>query len=433
MMDKTEGETLEFKRSLSDFDEVLATVSAFSNTKGGTILIGVDDSGEIIGVDLGKRTLEEIASRIAQNTDPRAYPEITVKKMGGKNIIEIKVSERSDKPVFAKGVAYKRVGRSNIKMDRDEILNLLRGTYEFSYEDVEIASIDEIDLNKVKSFIHRAKEVRSVSVPEDELAVLRNLGLIDEKARLAALLLFGRNPQSRVPWAIVKIGKFLSERAMPIFEKEIEGDLIEQIERSYAEVLSLIRKETRVVNLRREEILEYPAEALRELIVNAVSHRDYSIKSPVYIKIYDDKIIIENPGGLPPGITVDELKRPHRSVLRNPKIANVLYNLGYVEKWGVGTLEVMKKCLLNGNGEPIFQSNGFFKVEIKSRYLSAIDDRERAILEYIRKNGKVSRSDLEKILKLRESSVRKILEKLQRRGLIVKEGGGKNTVYRLVY
>jgi ATP-dependent DNA helicase RecG len=433
MMDKTEGETLEFKRSLSDFDEVLATVSAFSNTKGGTILIGVDDSGEIIGVDLGKRTLEEIASRIAQNTDPRVYPEITVKKMGGKNIIEIRVSERSDKPVFAKGIAYKRVGRSNIKMDRDEILNLLRGTYEFSYEDVEIASIDEIDLNKVKSFIHRAKEVRSVSVPENELAVLRNLGLIDEKARLAALLLFGRNPQSRVPWAIVKIGRFLSERAMPIFEKEIEGDLIEQIERSYAEVLSLIRKETRVVNLRREEILEYPAEALRELIVNAVSHRDYSIKSPVYIKIYDDKIIIENPGGLPPGITVDELKRPHRSVPRNPKIANVLYNLGYVEKWGVGTLEVMKKCLLNGNGEPIFQSNGFFKVEIKSRYLSAIDDRERAILEYIRKNGKASRSDLEKILKLRESSVRKILEKLQRRGLIVKEGGGKNTVYRLAY
>ncbi|MGY0288695.1 MAG: RNA-binding domain-containing protein [Candidatus Methanodesulfokora washburnensis] len=432
-MDKTEGETLEFKRSLSDFDEVLATVSAFSNTKGGTILIGVDDNGEIIGVDLGKRTLEEIASRIAQNTDPRVYPEIAVKKMGGKNIIEIRVSERSDKPVFAKGVAYKRIGRSNIKMDRDEILNLLRGTYELSYEDVEIASIDEIDLNKVKSFIHRAKEARSVSVPEDELAVLRNLGLIDEKARLAALLLFGRNPQSRVPWAIVKIGKFLSERAMPIFEKEIEGDLIEQIERSYAEVLSLIRKETRVVNLRREEILEYPAEALRELIVNAVSHRDYSIKSPVYIKIYDDKIIIENPGGLPPGITVDELKKPHRSVLRNPKIANVLYNLGYVEKWGVGTLEVMRKCLLNGNGEPIFQSNGFFKVEIKSRYLSAIDDRERTILEYIRKNGKVSRSDLERILKLRESSVRKILEKLQRRGLIVKEGGGKNTVYKLAY
>jgi ATP-dependent DNA helicase RecG len=432
-MDKTEGETLEFKRSLSDFDEVLATVSAFSNTKGGTILIGVDDNGEIIGVDLGKRTLEEIASRIAQNTDPRVYPEIAVKKMGGKNIIEIRVSERSDKPVFAKGVAYKRVGRSNIKMDRDEILNLLRGTYEFSYEDVEIASIDEIDLNKVKSFIHRAKEARSVSVPEDELAVLRNLGLIDEKPRLAALLLFGRNPQSKISWAIVKIGKFLSERAMPIFEKEIEGDLIEQIERGYAEVLSLIRKETRVVNLRREEILEYPAEALRELIVNAVSHRDYSIKSPVYIKIYDDKIIIENPGGLPLGITVDELKRPHRSVLRNSKIANVLYNLGYVEKWGVGTLEVMKKCLLNGNGEPIFQSNGFFKVEIKSRYLSSIDDRERAILEYIRKNRKVSRSDLEKILKLRESSVRKILEKLQRRGLIVKEGRGKNTAYKLAY
>ncbi|MGB9895770.1 MAG: RNA-binding domain-containing protein [Thermoproteota archaeon] len=430
-MKEVEGEMLEFKSSLSDFDTILATISAFSNTKGGRILVGVDDNGKIVGIDIGKGTLEEIVNRISQNTNPKIYPEIKIERVQDKNIIEIRVTERSDKPVFAKGIAYKRVGRNNVKMDRDEIVSLLRKVYEISHEDVEVASIEDIDFNKVRSFINRARETRSSLIPENETIVLRNLGLVNSKAKLAAIMLFGKNPQAFAPWAVVKIGRFLAEDTRPIFEKEITGDLVEQIEKSYAEVLSLIRKEIKVKGLRREEIYEYPVEAIRELIVNAVTHRDYSIKSPIYIKIYEEKISIENPGGLPQGITVDELKKPHSSVLRNPKLANVLYNLGYIEKWGIGTLEVIKKCLLNGNGEPTFYSNGVFKAEVKSRYSVNTSDKERIAVEYIRKKGKVARLELEKILGLKESSVRKLLEELQRKGLIVKEGRGKRTRYRL--
>jgi ATP-dependent DNA helicase RecG len=430
-MKEAEEETLEFKNSLSDFDSILATISAFSNTKGGRILIGVNDDGKVTGIDIGKRTLEEIVNRISQNTNPKTYPEIKIERVQDKNIIEIRVSERSDKPVFAKGIAYKRVGRNNVKMDRDEIVSLLRKVYEISYEDVEVASIEDIDFDKVRSFINRVREARSSSIPENETIVLRSLGLVDGEARLAAIILFGKNPQALAPWAVVKIGRFLAEDARPVFEKEIAGDLVEQIEKSYAEVLSLIRKEIKVKGPRREEIYEYPVEAVRELIVNAVTHRDYSIKSPIYIKIFEEKISIENPGGLPKGITVDELKKPHSSILRNPKIANVLYNLGYIEKWGIGTLEVIKKCLLNGNGEPIFYSNGVFKAEVKSRYTVNISDKERIAVEYIRKKGKATRLELEKILGLKESSVRKLLEELQRRGLVVKEGRGRRTRYRL--
>lgn len=433
LMEKTEGEALEFKSSLSDFDGILATISAFSNTKGGTILIGVDDNGNIIGIDVGRRTLEDLINKISQGTNPRIYPEIKVEKTMGRGIIEISVSERGDKPVLAKGVAYKRVGKNNVKMDRDEIVSLLRKTYEVSYEDIEVASVEDIDFSKVKSFISKAKEARLGLVPENEIMVLRNLGLVDDRARLVAIMLFGKNPQSIVPWVTVKIGKFLGEETKPVFEKEINGDLVEQIEKSYAEALSLIKKEISVKRPRREEVYEYPVEAIRELIINAITHRDYSIKSPIYIKIFEDRISIENPGGLPPGITIDELKKPHRSILRNPKMASVLYNLGYIEKWGIGTLEVLKKCLLNGNGEPTFYSNGIFKVEVKSRYMANIDDRERTVIEYLRKKGKATRLELEKILGLKESSVRKILEKLQRKGFIAKDGRGKKTTYRLAY
>ena len=430
-MGKTESETLEFKRSLSDFDSILATISAFANTRGGRILIGVDDDGKVVGVYIGRGTLEELVNKISQNTQPKIYPEIKVSKINGKQIIEIIVTERSDKPVFAKGIAYKRVGKSNVKMDRDEIINLLRKTYEVSYEDAEAAPLEAIDTEKVKTFIARARETRLIHPPQDTATVLKNLGLTNSKASLAAILLFGKNPQAYAPWAVIKIGKFTSEYERPVYEKEITGDLVEQIEKSYAEVLSLIRKEIVVEKPARKEIYEYPPEAIRELIVNAVAHRDYSIKSPIYIKIYPDKLTIENPGGLPPGITIEDLKKPHTSILRNPKIANTLYILGYIEKWGIGTLTVIKKCIQNGNGEPTFQTNHTFKAEIKSRYTTSTDNREKLIIEYLATKKQATRREIEKLLGLKESTVRKILENMQNKGLITKQGTGKKTTYKL--
>ncbi len=432
-LNRKEDTTTEFKRSLSEFSDILVTVSAFSNTRGGVIFVGVDDDGNVVGVDVGRGSLENLAHQIVQNTDPKVYPEIKVERIFGKPVIEIRVSERSDKPVFAKGIAYKRVGKSNVKMDRDEIVNLLRKTYQLSYEDVEVSTIEDIDLGKIKKFAAETKSRRLTSIPEDEVSVLKSLGLMkNERVKLAALLAFGGNPQAKVPWATVKIGRFLEETA-PAMEKEIGGDLFEQIEKSYVETISFIRKEIKVGKLKREEIYEYPPEALREIIINAVAHRDYSIQSPIYIKIFNDKIEIENPGGLPPGITIEDLKKPHRSILRNPKIANILYNRGYIEKWGIGTLQVLKKCLINGNGEPIFNSNHYFKATIKSRYTQETAENERKILNYLLEKRKITRRELEKKLKLKESTVRKILGKMQKKGLIIKEGKGKNTKYILPF
>jgi len=432
-LEKEEGETIEFKASLSDFDDILATISAFSNTKGGTMLIGVSDKGNVVGVDVGKRTLEELSNNIIQGTDPKVFPEIKVSKVGDKSIIEIRISERADKPVFAKGVAYKRVGRSNAKMDRDEIINLLRKSYELSYEDLEAAEIEDIDPKKVGEFIDRAKRARLAAIPDNEIIVLRNLGLLNDKATVAAVLLFGKNLRLKIPWATIKVGKFMEGEFVPTIEKEIDGNLLEQIERSYAEVLSLIRKEVKIEGPVRRDIYEYPPEAIRELIVNAVTHRDYSVKSPIYIKISENRMLIENPGGLPSGITVDDLRRPHGSVLRNPKIANVLYNLGYIEKWGIGTLQVIEKCIANANGEPNFDSNSTFRVEIKSRYRRTVDSSEEAALNYIKRKGKATRRELEKALKLKERTARELLERLQNKGLVVKEGKGKKVEYKLAF
>ena len=126
------------------------------------------------------------------------------------------------------------------------------------------------------------------------------------------------------------------------------------------------------------------------------------------------------------------MKKPHRSVLRNPKIAEVLYYLGYIEKWGTGTLMVIKSCLENGNGEPIFESNGTFKVVLRSSLNFQFNETERKILKYLRKREIASRKEIEKLLNVKESTARKYLEKLQERGLITKVGKGKNIKYRIV-
>lgn len=107
--------------------------------------------------------------------------------------------------------------------------------------------------------------------------------------------------------------------------------------------------------------------------------------------------------------------------------------MGYIEKLGIGTLQVIEKCILNGNGEPMFISNSTFRVEVKSRYRNYMDDNEAKALNYIREKGKATRKELENILNLKESIVRKILERLQRKGLIVKEGIGKKVKYKLTF
>lgn len=133
-----ESNNIEFKESLKLNNEIGQTISSLSNNNGGKILIGVADSGEIIGVDLGKSTLERLANRIKQNTDPKIYPEITTKKIDEKDIVMIQVKESHEKPVFYRGKAYKRVGKSNHKLSSSEIRNLAKNSGEKTSWDEQI-------------------------------------------------------------------------------------------------------------------------------------------------------------------------------------------------------------------------------------------------------------------------------------------------------
>ncbi|PNV77638.1 MAG: hypothetical protein C0200_05120 [Thermoproteota archaeon] len=225
-----EDQNTEFKRSLSEKREILETVCAFSNSNGGIILVGVDDDGSITGVDVGKSTVEELINDVKFSIEPAVIPQVEIVEVHGKKVLAISVSEGLNKPYFLKGVAFKRFGRTNQRITRDELERMILERHKdvLSFEermlDVDLAEIDEL---KVRSFVSEVKSARNMDLPYSTVReFLERLGLFSNKPTAAALLCFSRNPQAYFSYAIVKCGRFRNGIAD---EKEIYGTLLDQV------------------------------------------------------------------------------------------------------------------------------------------------------------------------------------------------------------
>ncbi len=185
----------------------------------------------------------------------------------------------------------------------------------------------------------------------------------------------------------------------------IEETIIEQID----EAMDFIHKNINVKFImtgrpEREQIWDYPLEALREAIINAVCHRDYTIPSNIEVRIYDDKLIVWSPGGLPSGITLDELFSPHSSKLRNKGIAEVFYDIELIEQWGSGIEKMRKACRNAGLPEPIFEEYQGFRVIFRKdiyteEYLRNLGLNERQIkaVMYVKEKGKITNKEYQEL------------------------------------
>jgi len=334
---KGESETVEFKRSFDK--ETLETVSAFANTKGGLIVIGVSRQGRIQGVVIGRETLRDWANQVVQGTG--VQPSLESIECEGKTLVVISVAESHIRPVLYRGRAYKRVGSTNREMSVEEISRLVLQGRGVTWDELpEIrASIDDLALEKIKRFIELANRIGRRPIPEEgePLKILVKLGLIQEgKPTRAAILLFGDRPQRFYPQAILKMGRFKSETVI-VDDKEIEGTLFEQVEG--AMLYFRDRLQTRFEftgEPQRKVIWEYPLDALREAVINAVCHRDYLSNALNQVRIYDDRAVVWNSGKLPEPLDPEKLKSEHESIPRNRRIAEVFFYAGYIERWGGG-------------------------------------------------------------------------------------------------
>jgi len=238
LVKKDESETLEFKKSLSEWKEIIETISAFSNTKGGTIVVGIDNKGKVHGVAMGKNTIEDLTNKILTNTEPKIYPAITLLSVENKNVIVIRVEKFPYDVVLAFGRPFKRVGRSTVKMSNDEykkrILEIHKRELYFDGQTCNEADFSHIDPQKVKEFVRKARSRRKLNLEENlsEEEILKKLKLVKgNKLTNACVLLFGKNPQDFFTQASVKCIRFRgTDVATDMLDfKDIEGDLFSQV------------------------------------------------------------------------------------------------------------------------------------------------------------------------------------------------------------
>ncbi len=235
---------------------------------------------------------------------------------------------------------------------------------------------------------------------------MRNLSLLrDGRLTTAAVLLFTPNPQALYPQSRVRIGRF---KGIEILDShDYEGSLWDQLDgamtkfRDMLEVRFEIKvEEPTLEGLQRRDIWESPLEALREALINALIHRDYTISADIQVRVYDDQLAIWNPGGLPDGIRLEQLREPsHPSVLRNPLIAQVLYYAGVIERWGTGTTRIIGWCSGQGLPEPVFEEDadwfrlGFLRDALTPQILAEMGLHERQVpaVLWAKANGSISK------------------------------------------
>ena len=293
-----ESETVEFKSSLAELKQILETLSAFSNGEGGRVFVGVGDEGQIKGVDLGRNTIENLANEIKRNTDPPLYPSIAVEEHDTKKIITIEVAKSPIKPVFAFDKAFKRVGRTNQRLTSGEIRELARSGvgYCYSAQIVKGATIDDISSGSVSKFVEQAKDRRGWTIEvHNTNEFLTKMGLVNQEGvTIAAILLFGKDPERFIVQSEVRCGRFKGTEPLEFEDFDvIGGDLITQVDDLMSSIKKNLKMEVKIRDKpERMERWEYPLPAIREGIINAICHRDYGETSNVQVRIFDDRLEI---------------------------------------------------------------------------------------------------------------------------------------------
>jgi len=299
------------------------------------------------------------------------------------------------------------------------------------------ATLDDIDPKAVAAFVRRAREERQFPLSEGAAVadVLTHLNLLlGGQPTKAAVLLFGRNPQRFLPSAEVRCMHFHgTEIARPVpFYRIFKGNLFEQVDMAHDFVMSKLDRSvgTRAQSAQAPVRLEIPPDVVREAIVNAIAHREYASDAAVQVSVFADRFEVWNPGQLPPPLTPEKLRHPHSSIARNHRICEVLFLARYIEKFGTGTLMMIRESLAHALPEPDFvQQAGELVTTVWRDWLTeqrlaacSLTERQRAAIAHLKKTGSITSSDYQKLTGAPPRSTTRDLEDLVKKGLLQKLG-----------
>lgn len=364
------GEDLhtEFKRWPVQPDDVAATLVAFANTDGGRLILGVDDEGKIVGVPEFPRVVQAIDNISVQNCQP---PVTVVQEVihdpEGRAVVVVQVPKGDERPYRThRGAFFIRTASGRRQASRQELLRLFQETESLYYDEhrVHRARLDDLDPDAVKKLLRRVQDQGLDVEGLDPHRLLVNWRLAAQAGSeliptLAGVLFLAREPQHFFPYAYVSAlriaGRDIS--TPPIDQKRVEGRLLDVIEDSLRFLNLHLMRRHEIRDLEPEVKPELPALALREVMVNAVAHRDYTIWAPIRLIVYDDRVEVRTPGGLPNTVTLEAL-RIGTHVLRNPMIYNVLLRVGLVTDAGSGIPRMIRLVRRATGHEPAFSLEG---------------------------------------------------------------------------
>lgn len=297
-------QTVEFKKNFNT--DTIVSLTAFANTNGGRVFVGIGDKGKVYGVSINSESVQNWVNEIKSKTTPSIIPDVEVLSVEGQTIVILSIAEFPVKPVAVKGRFYKRIQNSNHLMNTNEISLLHLQSLQISWDAYPYsgAELEDIDFNKVSQFIKRVNNSGRFNLDKPEVNALNKLSLIKEGTPTnAAMILFSRNNLRYN----VHVGRFKTPSFI-IDDRIINGGLFEVVEHTMRYILGQIKVAFEIsgTKTQRKEIFEYPIPALRELVLNAIVHRDYTSPVDIQIKIFDNSITIFNPGKLYGNITIED-------------------------------------------------------------------------------------------------------------------------------
>lgn len=414
-----ETRLLEFKETITN--TFLKTVSAFSNYDGGEILFGVDDDGNIKGLSDVKQACLDIENKINDSISPQ--PNYTLEVQNNEQTIKLSVKSGLHKPYLYKSKAYKRNDTSTIEVDTLEFSRLVLEGKNIRFEELPCK-------NQGLSFeILQSKLKEKIQIETFNKDTLKTLNLYDDVNGFnnAAGLLADKNHFPGID--ILKFGENIS-----IIQKRItfENTSILDI---YEKTLNVFRDyyQYEVIQGADRKIVEkIPEAAFREAIANALIHRVWDVDSQIRVSMFDDKIEVVSPGGLPSGITEDEYLSGKLSVLRNRNLANVFYRLGFVEIFGTGITRI-KQIYSEASVKPSFEvSENAIQIVLPVYEESTnLTEDEKVVYKLLSKNMLKSMSEIAPYISFGKSKTIKLLKDMEQKGVITIEGKGKGTKYRI--
>ena len=420
-----ESYNLEFKEEVSK--TFLKTVSAYANYNDGAIIFGLDDDANVVGVkESPKEEALRIENMINDSLSPVPYFEMIIKEVEGKTIIILEVKKGKDTPYYYKGKAYKRADTATIEVDRFELRRLALEGINMHYEDRKSSSQD------LRFTILEARLKKEAGIERINLDILKTLNLYhkDGYYNTAGELLADENDIDFSGIDIVKFGKDINKI---LYRKTISNvSLLTQFD-SAVDIFEqyYIFEEIDGYNRIKKELI--PREAFRESLANAIVHRVWDTNAYIQIAMYEDKIEINSPGGLPAGISKDEYLYGNISVLRNPIIAGVFNRLNIIEKFGTGIARINKEYT-HSISKPDFEvSENRIRIMLPVTEIDLIDlsGDENRVYELLKEEVELSRKEIDLKAGFNKSKTLRILNGLVDKNIISKTGSGAKLTYKL--